>query len=302
MKLRSFCEKYRGRRCYEYLLDALFCTAGSLLYAVSVSYFTAPSKIAPGGVTGIATILYYTIHTPIGMMSLLLNIPLFILGMRLIGGSFMAKSLICTVLSSVFVDLTSAWMKLAHLPPYGGEKILAALFGGVLAGIGLALVFLRGATTGGTDIASRLLKLRYRHVSMGRMMLIIDAGIITASAIVFGDVNSALYAIICIFASSLLIDRILYGSETGRMAIIISKHNEKIANAIISDLDRGLTILRGRGYYSGKERDVILCAVRRPESARLRSIVRDCDPAAFIIMCEADEVIGEGFRPITKEI
>lgn len=293
---------FSTKRRKETLTDLLFCFAGSLIYAVSVPFFTAPNKIAPGGLTGVATILYYLIHVPIGTMTLILNIPLFILGLRFIGGHFMAKTILCTVLSSVFVDLLGAGMAMFGIPAYKGSAILAALYGGVVAGVGLGLVFLRGATTGGTDIASRLLKLKYPHVSMGRMMFIIDTVIIVASAVAFRSIDSALYAIIAVFASSKIIDSILYGSDQGKMAVIISERNEEIAGAITEKMDRGLTVLRGRGYYTGTERDVLLCAVRRPEAVHLRSLVRDFDPNAFIIMCEADEVIGEGFRPITKEV
>lgn len=294
-------ERVRQSRFYEYLMDFLVCAAGSIIYGVSVSFFTAPNKIAPGGITGISTILYYLIHTPIGTMIFVLNIPLFILGLRFIGGTFMVKSIACTFMTSVAVDMLEAGMNFFHISAYHGNDILAALYGGVISGVGLALVFLRGATTGGTDIASRLLKLKFRHVSMGRMMFIIDAFIILISAIAFKSIDSALYAMIAIFTSSRVIDSILYGADHGKMAIIISQNNDAIAKAIIHDMDRGLTILKGKGYYTGAEREVLMCAVRRHEAFKLRSLVRANDPSAFVIMCETDEVIGEGFKPITKD-
>ncbi|MDR3644803.1 MAG: YitT family protein [Clostridia bacterium] len=219
-------EHLRGQKYYEYLLDAVFCVVGSFIYGVSVSFFTAPNKIAPGGVTGISTILFYLVHTPIGVMIFVLNIPLFVLGLRFIGGSFMVKSIICTALTSVSVDGINAAMAAMGISAYHGNDILAALYGGVLSGLGLAMVFLRNATTGGTDIASRLLKIKFPQVSMGRMMLIIDAFIIAFSAIAFRSIDSALYAMIAIFTSSRVIDSVLYGADTGRMAIIISKNND----------------------------------------------------------------------------
>lgn len=282
----------------EIALDVLFLTAGCLIYSASVAIFTAPNKMAPGGVTGIATILYYTIGTPIGLMIFILNIPLFILGFKFIGGKFMVMSITCTAITSVGVDL------LNFLPKYnanGNNMLLAALYGGVLSGVGLALVFLRGATTGGTDIASRLLKLKWPHVPMGRMMMIIDTIIILTSVFVFKSVDSGLYALIQLFASSKVIDIILYGLDTGKMVLVISDKNDEIAKKITVELDRGVTMLKGRGFYTDTDREVLMCAVRRPQVSQVRAIVRVIDPSAFIIMCEASDVIGEGFKPFTKE-
>jgi uncharacterized membrane-anchored protein YitT (DUF2179 family) len=291
-------DKLRTNKFYEYFLDFIFCTFGATLYSISVTVFTAPNQIAPGGITGIATVLFYLFKTPIGTMIFILNIPLFILGLRFIGGSFIVKTIVSTAFTSIIIDVLNAF----PVPQYHGDKLLAAVYGGVISGAGLALVFLRGSTTGGTDIASRLLKLKFRHISMGRMMLIIDFFVIIFAAVAFRSVDSALYAMIAIFTSSRVIDSILYGSDNGKMAVVISKNNDEIAKAIINDMSRGLTILKGKGYYTGAEREVIMCAVRRPEAARLRTIVKKIDPNAFIIMCEAGEIIGEGFKPINKEI
>lgn len=277
------------------ILDILFLTLGCLIYSASVAIFIAPNKIAPGGITGIATILYYTIGTPIGIMILVLNIPLFLLGFKFIGGKFIIKTIICTVITSVAVD--ALWF----LPKYHGNMLLVSLYGGVLSGIGLGLVFLRGATTGGTDVASRLLKLKWPHIPMGRMMMGLDCIIILVSLIVFKSIDSGLYAIIELFVSSKVIDTLLYGSDTGKMVLVISEKHEEIAKKITDELNRGVTVICGRGYYTGSEREILMCAVRRPQAARLRAIVRKTDPAAFIIMCEAGDVIGEGFKPITKD-
>jgi Uncharacterized conserved protein len=290
-------KRFRAKK-KDIALDALFLTVGCFIYSASVAIFSAPNKIAPGGVTGIATILYYSFGTPIGVMIFVLNIPLFLLGFRFIGKRFVVKSIVCTAITSVGVDA------LSFLPKYYGDHgnmLLATLYGGVLSGIGLGLVFLRGSTTGGTDIASRLLKLKWPHVPMGRMMFIIDCVIIAASILAFKSVDSGLYAMIMLFVSSRVIDMILYGFDNGKMALVISEKNDEIAQTVMSEIERGVTMLKGRGFYTGKEREVLLCAVRRPETARLRSIVRKTDPSAFIILCEASDVIGEGFKPITKE-
>ena len=286
-----------NEKLYEYLKDSVFYIAGSAIYAVSVSVFTAPNQIAPGGITGISTILHYMFGLPIGIMILVLNIPLFVLGTRFIGGKFIIRTVICTALVSVFIDI----MGLLPQYQYHGNLLLAALYGGVISGAGLGLVFHRGATTGGTDIASRLLRLKYPHIPMGRMMLFIDFLVVASAAIYFRSLNDAMYAIIAIFTGSRVIDGILYGADNGRMVMIISDKENEVAKLISEEINRGVTLLKGRGYYSGHDRDVLMCAVRRPEAARLRMIVRKADPAAFIIMCEADEVIGEGFKPITKD-
>jgi uncharacterized membrane-anchored protein YitT (DUF2179 family) len=280
----------------EILTDALFILAGCAVFSVSVSVFTAPNKIAPGGVTGIATMLQYLFHTPIGVMIFVLNIPLLALAMRYIGGRFIVKTIICTALVSVGVDL------MALLPKYSGNLLLAALYGGVLSGAGLGLVFLRGATTGGTDVASRLVKLKYGHIPMGRMMMIIDACVVSVSAVVFQSVDSALYAMVTIFTSSRVIDFILYGSDNCKMALVISEKKEEIAKIITTNLSRGVTVIHGTGYYTGRERNVLLCVVRPPEASKLRSIVKSIDQQAFVILCDAGEVLGEGFKSINKEV
>lgn len=283
----------------EIVLDTIFFVVGCFIYSASVAIFIAPNKMAPGGLTGVATIIYYLFGTPIGLMIFILNIPLFILGFKFIGGKFMVKTLICTVLSSFGVDI------LDFLPKYiaknGDQMLLAALYGGVTMGIGLALVFLRNATTGGTDIASRLLKLKWPYIPMGRMMLFVDTAIIVISVFAFKSIDSGLYAMIQLFVSSKVIDLILYGSDTGKMFVIISEKNNEIAKIITDDLDRGVTLLKGRGFYTGADKEVLICAVRRQEISKVREIVKGIDQTAFMIMCEASDVIGEGFKPINKE-
>lgn len=281
----------------EILKDAVFFIAGTLLYSIGVAVFTAPNKIAPGGITGISTILHYLIGSPLGTMITVLNIPLFIVAFRFLGKSFVVKTVICTVLVSVFTDI----LGLSFIPKYTENVLLAALYGGVLSGAGLGLVFLRGGTTGGTDILSRLLRRKWPHVPMGRMMLSIDFGVIALSALVFWDINVALFAIIVEFTSSRVIDSLLYGADNGRMALIISDRYRDVAEAIRHDLNRGITLLKGEGYYTGNEHEVILCAVRRTQAARLSAIVRRVDPQAFIIMCSADEVLGLGFKSLDKQ-
>ncbi len=280
----------------ELIKDGVFFTVGTFLYSIGVSVFTVPNRIAPGGVTGLSTILHYLIHTSVGTMILVLNIPLLILAFRFLGKRFVMKTVFCTVLVSVFTDILS----LPFVPKYTDNPILAALYGGVLSGAGLGMVFLRGGTSGGSDILSRLLRLKWPYVPMGRMLLTIDFCVIALSALVFWNVNVALYAIVVEFTSSRVIDSLLYGADNGRMALIISDQYQEIAAAIRTDLNRGVTLFKGEGSYTGREHEIILCAVRRTQAAKLRVLVRRIDPKAFVIMCSADEVLGQGFKPLRQ--
>lgn len=264
---------------------------GSLLYAISVNVFTLPSNIAPGGLTGVSTLLNYLFGTPVGTMILLLNIPLFLLAVKFIGMRFLAKTVIATVMSSVVIDLTALF-----LPQYHGDGLLAAIYGGVFSGFGLSLIFLRGGTTGGTDILARLIQKILPYISMGQIILITDIVIIAAAALVYHSVNSGLYAVIAIFTSTTIIDKTLYGAEMGKVVYVFSKNSEEISKAIMNDLKRGVTILNARGGYSGDPREVLMCAVRRQEVFRLRKIVLKYDPEAFMVVGDVGQVLGQGFN------
>ncbi|NLJ31933.1 MAG: YitT family protein [Clostridiales bacterium] len=280
------------------LKDIIFFAAGSCIYAVSVDAFTAPNKIAPGGVTGVGTMLNYLFSLPIGMVGLLLNIPIFIWAIMEVGYKLVGKTIVATVFVSITIDLVGK-----VIPAYTGNQMLAALFGGLLDGAGLSLVFMRGGTTGGTDLVARLLGRRLPHVSMGKLMLGVDLTVILVSAFVYKSIESALYAIIAIFVSTKLIDSILYGTDTGtgKILFIMSAQNDEIAQDILTDMDRGVTVLQSRGAYSGREGEVLLCAVRRYEVVKVKEIVRSHDKDAFMIIGEAGEISGEGFRIVRQE-
>jgi len=280
------------------LKDILFFVAGSLIYAVSVNVFTAPNRIAPGGITGVSTMINYLSHWPIGMTSLLLNIPIFIWAIMEIGYKLVGKTIVATVFVSISIDLVGK-----ILPTYTGEKMLAALFGGLIEGFGLSLVFMRGGTTGGTDLVARLLGRRLRHLSMGKLMLGVDLTVVLSSVFVYHSIESALYAVITIFVSTRLIDAILYGTDTGtgKLLFIMSVKNDEIAQDILTDMDRGVTVLKSRGAYSGREGEVLLCAVRRYEVVKVKDIVRSHDHDAFMIIGDAGEISGEGFRQVKAE-
>lgn len=279
-------------------MDLLAFIAGGGLYAISVNYFTAPNQIAPGGATGVATILNFLFQWPIGTVILILNLPLFIWGLIQHGFRFLSKTIFATVISTIIIDASAPFIH-----GYSGDKILAALFGGILSGAGLGLIFWRGATTGGSDLVAKLLTHHLRALSLGKLILLLDLVIIAASAVAFQNLESALYAVVAIFVSTQVIDAILYGwgSGNGKMLLIFSAKNPEIAQAIMERLERGATLLRSKGAFSGSEGYTLLCAVRRPEVYKVRDIVKEIDPQAFIIVGTAEEIAGEGFLPIEEK-
>lgn len=275
----------------EFAKDILADIVGCGVYAFGVQCFTSPNNIAPGGVTGLAIMIEYLFGFRISVMTLVFNIPLLLLAWFFLGHKFTIRTLLT-------VGILSAMLQLADLfvMPYQGEMILVSLFGGVLEGFGLGLVFMRGSTTGGTDIASRLLQLKFPHLSMGRLMLVVDGCVLVTSAIVYGSIENALYGLIAIFTSTSIIDNILYGMDTGKVMMIISNSEAEIAATIARQLDRGCTFLQGKGSYTGKDRPVLLCAIRKNQFHNVKRIVYSIDPNAFVVAMEATDVIGEGFK------
>lgn len=281
----------------QYIFPALAITAASLIYALGFVWCYDPSGIAFGGVTGIAQIINRLIPAaPIGVTVIALNIPLFLLGWKFIGGRLLVSSLYAMFLSSVFIDLLTPLYDWQPMDP-----ILACIFGGLLLGLSLGLVFQQGATTGGTDLLARLLKLRLAWLPMGRLLLGIDLAVILAVAVAFGTLEAALYGLVALYISTIVMDGVLYGIDTAKVAYIISGKNEAIAAAIVNDLDRGVTILHGQGGYTGDPKRVLLCAFKQREIAAIKAAVKEIDPDAFLIVCNAHEVLGEGFRDYNKD-
>ena len=252
----------------------------------------APNNIAFGGITGVAQIINHFIPVfPVGMTVIVLNIPLFILGWRFIGGRLLVLSLYAMFISSVFIDILTPlydWQPM--------EPLLACIFGGLLMGLSLGFVFQQGATTGGTDLAARLLKLVFKWLPMGKLLLAVDLIVVVSVALAFQTINTALYGLVALYISTLALDGVLYGMDTAKVAYIISDHNEEIRRTLVEDLDKGVTILHGQGAYTGAEKQVLLCAFKQREIATIKSAVKGLDPNAFLIVCDAHEVLGEGFR------
>lgn len=282
-----------GQKAKTAFLDLLFMVLGSAVYAVEVNAFTAPNNIAAGGITGICTMLNYLFSTPIGLASFLINIPIVLWAVVEIGYKLVAKTVTAIVLISLMIDLFSRFV-----PAYQGDPILVALFAGVLEGVGLSLIFVRGATTGGSDLVARLLGRRLPHLSMGKLMLAVDGAVVAVSAFVYGSVENAMYACIVIFVSTWLIDAILYGFDagTGKLFYVMSPKVRQMGNRVIQELERTVTYLDSHGGYTDEPGETMLCVVRRFEVYQLQRIIREEDNDAFVIVGEAGQVTGEGFR------
>lgn len=275
------------------LMDAVFFLAGSFLFAVSIDTFTAPNQIAAGGLTGVATILNHMFGIPIGTANILMNVPLLIWAYVEMGYQIIIKTVVATIVSSAMIDVM-----VPYLPQYQGEPLITIVFGGCLAGLGLALILMRGGTTGGTELAANLLSLHIHGFSLGKFIMVIDLVIVLASVVVYQEYESPLYAILVIYITSKVIDAVLYGTDrgTGKVMFIISPKNKEIARRIMDDLERGVTELRSRGAYSGQEGTVLMCAVSRQEVHKIYDIIHEIDINAFIVVNEAGEITGLGFR------
>ena len=267
-------------------------TVASAIYAVGFNWFYVPNDIAFGGITGVGQIINAILPwAPIGTVVIILNIPLFILGWRLLGGHLLLSSLYAMAVSSVFIDLVNSIHTFEPMDP-----MLACVFGGVLMGGSLGIVFQQGATTGGTDLIARLLKLKISWLPMGKLLMATDLVVIVATAIAFGSIYSALYGVVALYIAGLVMDKVLYGMDSAKVAYIISDRFREIAGALVNDLDRGVTILQGQGAYSGAEKKVLMCAFKQRQIVSIKRMVKELDPAAFIIVCDAHEVLGDGFR------
>ena len=277
----------------NYTIDAAMFLLGSFIFAVSVNTFTSPNNIVPAGFTGVASMLNYAFNFPIGLTIIALNIPFFIWGIFLIGYKFIIKTIVATLMSSLVIDITEPF-----LPKYTGDMMLACISGGLLLGIGLAFIFMRGGTTGGTELIASLLGVYLKHISIGKLILVVDMIVVLTIAFVYKSFESPMYAVIIIFVSTKIMDSMLYGTDigTGKMMFIISSKSEEISDRILSDLDRGVTKLKSVGGYSGIEGEVLLCAVRRQEVYKTYDIAKKIDSRVFIIVGDAGEIVGEGFK------
>lgn len=274
------------------VIDGACFVAGGICFGAAVSLFISPAAIAPGGVTGLAVLCDYLFGLPTGIGTVLLNLPLLFFAWRRLGARFLLRTVIGLSISSLCIDLFAA-----VLPPFQCDRLLAALFGGVLTGAGLGLIYLRGGSTGGTEIGALLLRRKFPQLSMGNLILLVDAAVVLLSAVVFAQIESALYAAVTVFLTAQIADRLIYGGQTAKFAVIVSKKGKAVTNAVLHQLQRGVTALQAIGGYTGEQQQLLICAVGRSQAHILRDTVRQVDPTAFVIFATADEIFGEGFSP-----
>ena len=268
------------------------------IYAAGIALFLDPNCLVTGGLSGIAIMLSRFLPLDTGMIVLILNIPLLIVGLIVFGRQFLLSTVYATIVSSVWISLFGRWF--AVFLPFTDNLFIEALLGGCILSLGLALVFRCGGTTGGTDIIAKLLRRRFRHLSTGRFLMISDVVIVVASAIVFREIEPALYSAIAIVIGDMLFDKVLYGFDEAKLIYIISDREAAIRARILSDLEAGVTILEGKGGFTGDEKKVLLVAVKKPVFPRVKDIVREEDDAAFMIVTSATEVFGEGFQNTSR--
>ena len=275
--------------------DYVLITIACAVYSVAISMFLDPNSLAPGGVTGIAIILNRLIPVETGTLILLINIPILLLGAWKFGLRFSLSTIYSTVLISLFTNL------LTNVKVVTSDPLLAALVGGSLSAIGIGWVFKAGATTGGTDIIIKLLRIKMPHLRTGGLFLAMDAVIVALSAFVFKDIDVALYAGLTVFVISLVLDLVLYGRDEAKLMFIISDKSEEITRRLLEELDIGVTHMRGSGAFSGKDKQVILCDEKKSIAPKTEVIVKEEDPQAFMIITSATEIYGEGYKSYFSE-
>ncbi|MFV0496637.1 MAG: YitT family protein [Candidatus Fimivivens sp.] len=272
-------------------VDTLYDIGGAFLQAIAIQCFISGCRIAPGGVSGIAILLNYMFALPVGIMSFVLNVPLLILSWLYLGRLSTVKTLKTVAIMALVQDI----LVTPFFPAIAGERIVLAAFGGVFSGVGMAMIFMRGSTTGGMDIAAKLIQRAAPHFQIGHALMLVDLLIVVASVIVYRNIDTAFYGLLCIVCTTQTIDMIIYGMKRSTMVTIISAHNAEIADGIMRQLGRGATFLKSCGAFSRRESEVLLCVVDKKEFYRVKQIIDSYDANAFFIVSETKEVYGEGF-------
>ena len=274
----------------------LVLLVGILIYDIGTHAFVEPAQVAPGGAIGVALLVNHLTNLPIGMMTMATNIPLLILAWFYLSRRFAVTTAVTTALSSLVLDVLVAPL----CPVYTGDRFLCSLYGGVVIGVGMALIFLAGTTTGGSDILGYLLQKKRPQMSIGRALLLVDGIVLVVSIFVFGNIDAALFGLVTLFAQTKVIDGIIYGGEVSTMATVVTKNPEAIAERVIVDLDRSATLLKAQGAYSKEDTTLLLCTVRKSQFPRLKRIIYEVDPDAFMMATETSEVLGFGFKELKE--
>jgi len=286
-------DNYKKRS--KLLLDYLAISIGCMVMALGFNSFFVPNKIAPGGFSGLATVIYYFTGLPIGMVTLILTIPLFIVSIKLLGAKFGLKSFYGTIFFSICIDF------IVRTPPITDDVFLSSVFGGILLGIGIGSVFRFGGTTGGTDLLATIMNHYFKGISISSWLLVIDSIVVIIAGIAFKNIEITLYSILTIYITMRLMELIQEGISYAKAFYIISNKSDDIAIAIFNDVDRGVTTLRGKGMYTKEDKDVLFCVVNRYQVFQMKEVIRSIDPGAFVILADVHEVLGEGFKNIDNK-
>lgn len=296
VKCRSFAERGKSRMKKQALqtlaVDLIYDIVGSVLFSVGIYTFAKNSGFSTGGISGLGLMLNHLTGLPIGTITLLLNIPVIFLSYKMLGRSFLLKSLKTMVIQTAVLDLV-----LPHFPTYIGSQMLAAVFTGVLTGAGLVIIYMRGSSTGGTDFLILSLKKLLPHLSIGQFSMLVDGAILLLAGFVYGNIDATLYGLVATFACTQVIDKVMYGAGSEKLAFIITRNGMNTAAEISKELDRGSTLIKSIGTFSGEERDLLLCACSKSQIFKVRGMAHTADPGALVMITEVDEVYGEGFKP-----
>ena len=274
------------------IIDYIVIAIGALIFSLGIVMFSAPNNIAPGGVSGIGTMLNHLFNIPIGSVIIAFNIPLFIFSFKKFGKKFFYKSLYATFLTSTFIDILPFILE-KH---YVYSPLLASIFGGVSIGVGVGIIFLRGGTTGGADILAKLIKLKHPHLSLGTLVFMIDAVIVVSTLFVYKSIEALLYSTILFFVTSRAVDAIIFGAARSKMLLIITSHPQEISKRIMDEIGHGVTLIPASGGYTDNKKTIVLSVVRPNEVAEINKIVKEIDRGAFTVITESNEVLGYGFQ------
>lgn len=289
-------KRYNNWNIKELAIDLLYDIGGSVLFGLGIYTFALNAGFAPGGVSGLSLMLNYLSGLPVGLIILMLNVPMILFSWKVLGKVFLIKSVKTIVLNSIFLDFI-----FPQFPVYQGDPFLASIFTGVFVGAACAILYMRGTSTGGVDFLILGIKKLVPWFTVGQITLIIDGIIVIAGGFVFQNIDAVLYGVIEIFVSTVVLDKIMAGATRGKLAVIITKDAMKAAQAISDAIDRGATMVKGTGTYSGKEREMLFCACSSIQVYRLRQVVHQVDPRAMVMITDANEVFGEGFAEPQEE-
>lgn len=280
----------KNKKHYNLFMDLLFDIIGSIFYSVGIYTFAKMANFAPGGISGLALMINYLWGLPIGITTLILNIPLVLISYKVVGKDFLIKSARTMIFCTIFLDVV-----FPHLPVYTGSPLLAGIYYGIFTGAGLALFYMRGTSSGGTDFLTMTIKSLRPHLSLGFVTLAIDLVIILMGWPVFGNIDSVLYGLVSVIVTSIALDKIMYGMGATKLAIIITTKGQEVADHISEICDRGSTSIKAMGTYSKTDRDVLLCACSSSQAYIIKNAVHDIDENSFIMLADTSEIYGEGF-------